>query len=292
VKKDLIKIALLYIATGCVGFFVLAMNSKLDAVYRFFIADLAMTLMIFIISTWYRNSSVYDAYWSVIPFYFVIWWLLAYGLFLSGPQIIALGLISLWSWRLTLNWARSWHGMGHEDWRYVELAATSGRFYPLVNFLGIHLFPTLMVFACIWPIFYIFISPLSSPPMMYAGLAIGLLGVVMEHLADNTLFAFRRNSAHSGKVLDKGLWGICRHPNYAGEMLFWLGIAFIGRGYGAPWYTLGGVVALWAMFILVTIPMKEKRMAQRYPAYAEYRQRTPLLLPRLFGSISKSERTI
>jgi steroid 5-alpha reductase family enzyme len=87
----------------------------------------------------------------------------------------------------------------------------------------------------------------------------------------------------SGEVLDKGLWGVCRHPNYAGEMLFWLGIALIGQGYGAPWYTLGGVVALWLMFLLITMPMKEKRMSLRYPAYAEYRQRTPLLLPFSFN---------
>jgi len=87
----------------------------------------------------------------------------------------------------------------------------------------------------------------------------------------------------SGEVLDKGLWAFCRHPNYAGEMLFWLGIALIGQGYGAPWYTLGGVAAPWLMFLLITMPMKEKRMSLRYPAYAEYRQRTPLLLPFSFN---------
>jgi steroid 5-alpha reductase family enzyme len=34
-------------------------------------------------------------------------------------MLLATAVVHFWSWRLTLNWLRSWDGLSHEDWRYV-----------------------------------------------------------------------------------------------------------------------------------------------------------------------------
>ena len=49
--------------------------------------------------------------------------------------------------RLTWNWYRQWHGLSHEDWRYVDIRKKTGRAWPLASLAGVHFFPTLIVFA-------------------------------------------------------------------------------------------------------------------------------------------------
>ena len=91
-----------------------------------FIADLIATAVIFLFSRHFRNSSFYDAYWSVIPPFIALYWLVT-GSAATPPlrEMLVLGLILYWSTRLTLNWAIHWEGLQHEDWRYAMLRERS-----------------------------------------------------------------------------------------------------------------------------------------------------------------------
>ncbi|MBK7428194.1 MAG: DUF1295 domain-containing protein [Saprospiraceae bacterium] len=276
-QQDLWVIVVIYIVIAVAGFITYIKFQSSPYLESFLIADIVMTIVAFIFSLWNRNSSVYDAYWSVIPFYFVVGWIIlepATLTFWSGLTYLTL---FIWSWRLTLNWARSWDGFQHEDWRYRNLATQTGQYYPIVNFLGIHLFPTCMVFLCMWPLFSIPAGGDVSKLLCVAGVAVATLGIYLEFISDNQLAAFRK--LKTGKMLDKGIWAKCRHPNYLGEILFWLGMAICGISFGAAWYTLIGIVALTIMFIFVSIPMKEKHMLSRYPDFAKYRKEVPLIIP-------------
>jgi steroid 5-alpha reductase family enzyme len=287
-KSSLVKIALIYMLAGAVGFVTLVLLNREEMVLKFLIADLLMTIVVFIFSLIYRNSSVYDAYWSVIPFYFVIWLLVSFVPYVSLNQYLVLGVISVWSWRLTLNWVRSWQGMHHEDWRYRDLAQKSGAWYPMVNFLGIHLFPTLIVFVCLVPVFSVFINELKYPIVFYSGLFISIAGILLEYFADNTLAKFRtRDTKKVGEVLDKGVWAWCRNPNYLGEILFWLGLAVIGISFGVLLFeALRGFMVMLLLFVFISIPMKEKHMKIRYAGFEDYRRRVPMLIP-FIGSRKK-----
>src|SRR5690606_3418581 len=111
------------------------------------IADLIATVVIFIASRIHRNSSFYDAWWSVGPPLMAAWWWFAEG---GGePARFALLAVVLlaWSVRLTGNWAYGFPGLHHEDWRYREVRARAGRFAVLGDLFGIHVVPTLQVFA-------------------------------------------------------------------------------------------------------------------------------------------------
>ncbi len=276
-QKDLLTITGIYLviaATGVLTYFHYEDRSLIES---FLFADIVMTIVAFIFSLWKRNSSVYDAYWSVIPFYFVIGWMMLEPETITIWSALIYLTISIWSWRLTLNWARSWDGFSHEDWRYRNLAKQTGTWYPIVNLLGIHLFPTVMVFLCMWPLFRIPAGGDVSVILCVAGVTVSSFGIYLEYIADNQLAAYRK--LKTGKILCSGIWATCRHPNYLGEMIFWLGMSICGIAFGASWHTLAGVAALTIMFIVVSIPMKEKHMKLRYPDFDDYAKKVPLIIP-------------
>ena len=282
--NHLMQIVFMYIIIGLSGFLSWKYMPIEGEVFRFFIAHVVMTIVCFIFSILKRNSSVYDAFWSVIPFFFCVMWVIIYAETLNIFHVLALVTVSLWSWRLTLNWARSWDGFGHEDWRYIDLAKKSGKMYPVVNFLGIHLFPTIMVFASMLPVFYIFSDATPNKIIFALGVFIALCGIGFEHFADNELFYFRkRPNPKQEEILQTGLWGSCRYPNYLGEVLFWVGLAVIGQAHHAPWFTLIGSVAMFLMIRFISIPMKEERMLKRRPHFKDYQEKTPLLIPRILN---------
>lgn len=63
-------------------------------------------------------------------------------------------LVAVWYWgiRLTGNWAYTFKGLRHEDWRYLRYREQqSPLLFHLTNFFGLNMMPTLLVFACMVP---------------------------------------------------------------------------------------------------------------------------------------------
>jgi len=248
------------------------------------VADVAATLVVFAFSFAFRNSSFYDPYWSVAPFAIGLYWALVAAPGAAAPtrQLLVLGCLALWGVRLTWNWARGWSGLAHEDWRYVDMRAQSGGLYWLVSFLAIHFFPTLIVFlACLplWPALAEGARPPGALDALGAVLCVG--GTALELFADNQLRRFRRSGPPPEAILETGLWAWSRHPNYLGEILFWVGLAVFGlAAAGLVWWAWLGVAAIVLMFRFASLPMIEKRMLARRPGYAERQRRVALLIPR------------
>ena len=59
--------------------------------------------------------------------------------------VLLLVVVSFWAIRLTANWAYTFGNLTHQDWRYTMLHEKTGVFYPIINFVGIHMVPTLVV---------------------------------------------------------------------------------------------------------------------------------------------------
>jgi steroid 5-alpha reductase family enzyme len=232
------------------------------------VADVLATLLVFAFSRRYRNSSFYDAYWSVIPplltFY---WWSQAHA-----PQLrcwLVAVLVTIWSIRLTANWVRAFPGLHHEDWRYEMFREQAGRWEFVADLVAIHLIPTLQVFAGMLPV-YVCVTRAGGDITWLTVLAfvVGLAAVALETVADVQLHRFIRDR-QPGDVLDRGLWGWSRHPNYFGEFGFWFALALFGLA-TAPadaWWLFAGALAMLAMFLGASIPMMEKRSLARRPDY-------------------------
>lgn len=187
-------------------------------------ADVVATLVIFGFSRIHRNSSFYDAYWSVIPPLLAVYWFTvdAPEYVNAGRAILVIALVWLWAVRLTANWATFWGGLKHEDWRYPLVRDRAGpRGAVWADLFGIHLFPTVQVFLGCLPIYAVMIrgaTPIGALDLVAAVVTLGAIAI--ETLADLQLHAFiaRRRG---GDFIRTGLWAWSRHPNYFGELSFW-----------------------------------------------------------------------
>jgi steroid 5-alpha reductase family enzyme len=239
------------------------------------LADLVATVVVFVFSRAYNNSSVYDPYWSVAPP------VLALGLTQgwSPRALLILTIITIYAVRLTWNWARGWSGLGHEDWRYVDIRNKTGRLYWPAAFFGLHFFPSVMVFLGCLPLVYALGTGQPEVGLLDAVAALVTLGAIaIEGAADNQLRAYRQ-AQHGTGICDQGLWRYSRHPNYFGELSFWLGLFLFGQAVGAPLWTGVGIVAMIGLFVGASIPMAEKRSLARRPHYAEHQRTTSMLIP-------------
>lgn len=247
-------------------------------------ADIVATLVIFGFSWRYRNSSFYDAYWSVIPPLLAVYWYLenAAAEVNGARAAIVIGLVWLWAIRLTANWATFWGGLQHEDWRYPLVREKAGKAGAIwADLFGIHLFPTIQVFLGCLPIYAVMTlgqAPLGGLDALAVAVTLG--AILIETVADLQLHAFiaRREP---GTFIRSGLWSWSRHPNYFGELSFWWGLMLFGLACApsqAGWIVLGSL-AMTAMFWFASIPLMDKRSVGRRPAYAAYMREVSALVP-------------
>jgi steroid 5-alpha reductase family enzyme len=275
-------VALTY-ALAALAAWAVGATSNTHPLLRTLEADVAATLVVFALSMVVGNASLYDPYWSVAPAVIVPAWLLWPAGDVTARQIVLLLLVLAWATRLTLNWARSWQGLRHEDWRYAQLRTERPSWLPfwLVNLTGIQLVPTLIVFAALlpaWPA-----TTVTDRPWGWLDIVATLVtaaAILLETTADRQLHRFAGNPANRGEIIDEGLWHLSRHPNYVGEMTFWWGVWLFALA-AAPswWWTVIGPLAMVALFAFVSVPLMDRRSLARRPAYADHMRRVPALVP-------------
>lgn len=238
------------------------------------LADIIATAVTFIFSLIFSNASVYDPYWSVQPIVIVLAFLLTAKFSVAG--LVMAIVVCAWGVRLTANWAYTFKSLRHQDWRYTMLKEKTKNAYPLVNFLGIHLFPTLVVYLCVMPAVQVITTPVTLNIGYFIFLAVSLLAVVLQTVSDIQMQAFRKN--RTTPFIRVGLWKHSRHPNYLGEILMWWGVALSAVCVLKIWYLITGAVVNTVMFLVVSIPMADKRQSRK-DGYDEYKRQTRILLP-------------
>ena len=288
----LLHMTLAYVVTLGVGWITLLALGQ-SPIWDMFWADIAATVAIFIFSRLYKNSSFYDAYWSVIPPLIALYWALeataieataieATAVAVDGTRAwLVIVLVWLWGIRLTVNWATYWPGLEHEDWRYGPIKTNACKWNALADFSAIHLFPTVIVFVACLPI-YAAVAMDARPLnwLDYVAAAVTALAIIIELLSDIQLHRFLAHRKE-GEIMKTGLWAYSRHPNYFGEWLFWAGLALFGIAAvpSAWWWVLPGAIAMLVMFLVASIPMIDKRSVERRPEYEAHMARVSGFVP-------------
>jgi steroid 5-alpha reductase family enzyme len=274
-------VGIAYVIAVLVASTVLKLLRELHPLLALAAADTAATVTVFVFSRAFDNTSVYDPYWSVAPPLIALWLVLEPGgARFDLRQVLVLALTFAYGARLTFNWARGWAGLKHEDWRYADFRQKTGKAYWLVSFWALHFFPTVMVFLGILPLLGALqtgAAPFNALDVVAAVVTAG--AIVIETVADEQLRNFRRAKREAGDICNVGLWSWSRHPNYFGELSFWVGLFLFGLAGGAPLWTGVGAVAMVALFVGASIPMAEKRSLARRPHYAEHQKRVSMLIP-------------
>ena len=268
-------LTVVYLVATAVGVVVYLWLGDMPTWAKLLIADIVATVATFLCSVVFKNASVYDPYWSVAPI--VIVYAFLWNTEITAAKLLMVIAVTLWGVRLTANWAYTFHGLNHQDWRYTMLQEKTGALYPFVNFLGIHLVPTLVVYACVLPVVYL----LEGNPSLNAGTVIffvcALGAATLQGVADCQMHRFRK-SGRGGFIRD-GLWKYSRHPNYLGEISMWWSVAlFAVCSLGFSWVYLFGAAANTCLFLFISIPLAEGRQARK-EGFADYKKQTRMLLP-------------
>jgi steroid 5-alpha reductase family enzyme len=247
-----------------------------------FIADVIATVVIFAFSRAFKNSSFYDAYWSVIPPLFLLYWWFTRE---TDTQTLRYVLVSIvvwyWACRLTFNWAKHWEGLGHEDWRYPIVKQKFPKVEIFSDFFGIHFFPTIQVFLGMLPMYAaVALSNKAVGWLDYVAFAVGVTAVSIQLIADRQLHQFIA-TRKPGQIIDTGLWSWSRHPNYFGEICFWLSLALFGLSAYPEgwWWQIIGFTSMLIMFLTASIPLMETRSLERRPQYQDIINRVSMLVP-------------
>jgi steroid 5-alpha reductase family enzyme len=117
------------------------------------------------------------------------------------------------------------------------------------------------------------------------GFVVSIFGLILESIADSQKSAQKKE--RPDMVATKGLYKMCRCPNYLGEIIFWTGVFISGV---TTYATVGQwITAVLAYVCIVYIMFNgaqrlEKRQMARYGAneeYNTYADKTPIIIPLL-----------
>lgn len=202
----------------------------------------------------------------------------------SIRQVLVAVLALLWALRLGIHIAVR-TARGGDDPRYKQLREEWGRAFRrrLFWFLQIQALAALALAVSI-----MLAAHNPAPGLRFSdwlGVAVLIVAVLGESIADRQLSAFRSDPANKGKVCDVGLWAISRHPNYFFEWLGWLAYAIIAidlaGAYHWGWLALAGpFVMYWLLVHASGIPPLEAHMLRsRGKTFRDYQQRVNAFWP-------------
>ena len=239
-----------------------------------------LALLTWIASLVRHDASLVDRMWSLMIAGPTVVYALQIG-WNSVRAVAMLALVLAWGVRLAAYITRRNWGHG-EDRRYQEIRA---RNQPHFAFKSLYLiFALQMVLA--WIVSMPTLAALAGDgafgALDVAGIAIALAGFLFEAIGDAQMAAFKRDPAHKGQVMDRGLWRYTRHPNYFGETCLWWGIWLVALGAGgaaAIWTVLSPLVMTVLLLKVSGVALLEKDIAERRPAYRDYIARTNAFIP-------------
>lgn len=227
-----------------------------------------------------RNAGIVDAIWAACMGASALF----YATVGSGSLIARLGVAMLggaWGFRL------SWHILARllgesEDGRYRYLREywrdDQGRFF--VFFQAQALLTALFSL----PFYAVALNHKDGVTLWCCvGIAVWLVSVAGESIADLQLARFRGDPNNKGKTCRSGLWRYSRHPNYFFEWLHWFSYVFLAIGTPLPIWSLsllGPVLMLVSLRWVTGIPFVEAQaLRSRGEDYRDYQSTTSAFVP-------------
>jgi len=168
-----------------------------------------------------------------------------------------------------------------EDGRYQRLRAHWHE-HTQLKFFGFFQAQALLIAIFAIPFLIVALTPAPLPlPALLAAIAVWLLAVGGEALADRQLAVWRADPAHRGRTCRAGLWRYSRHPNYFFEWLHWWSYPLLAWGSPEWWLTLlGPALMLYTLLKVTGIPYTEQQaLASRGDDYRAYQRSTSAFIP-------------
>jgi steroid 5-alpha reductase family enzyme len=138
-------------------------------------------------------------------------------------------------------------------------------------------------FVAVWILFIYLVLSLTCAANVHPlgiaagiGIALFLLGSWMNSWAEYQRHLWKQLPQNHGHLYTGGLFRLCRHPNYLGDMLSFSGLAMIAGQWIAA--TIPAIMLLG--FVFGSIPMLDAHLADHYgQEFTAYAHRTRKLFP-------------
>ncbi|BDZ42011.1 hypothetical protein GCM10025865_13100 [Paraoerskovia sediminicola] len=135
------------------------------------------------------------------------------------------------------------------DDRFDELKTSWPRF--LVTWTVQGLWVTLTAAAA-----WVAITAESRPAfdwLAWVGVALWVLGLGVEAVADAQKSRFKADPANEGRFIRTGLWSRSRHPNYFGEIVLWVGVAVVAAPAFVGWQWVAIISPVFVTLLLLRV---------------------------------------
>lgn len=229
-----------------------------------------------------KDASIIDIFWG---FGFVtIAWFYYYSLDNQGVRpLLICGLVTIWGLRLSIHLAIRNVGKG-EDYRYQAWREANGNNWWWLSFFRVFLLQGLILWIISSPLLLAMISPYQNLQVLdYVGVMLFSVGFFFEAIGDWQLTQFKKNPANKGKVLQTGLWGITRHPNYFGDALLWWGFFCFSLSNPSGWqYVFSPVFMTFLLMNVSGVALLEQKLNKTKTDYQEYREKVPAFFPKIW----------
>ena len=171
-----------------------------------------------------------------------------------------------------------------KDGRFDTIKTSFSQFFMTWTLQG------MWVFICSSAALVAIANPAGVPIniVFMIGLALFILGFVVEIIADNQKSAFRSIPENKDVFINEGLWARSRHPNYFGEITLWTGITVMGISTfeGMNYLALFSPIFSYLLLNYVSgVRMLEHRGQKKWghlDAYKTYKESTPKFIPKIF----------
>jgi steroid 5-alpha reductase family enzyme len=199
-----------------------------------------------------------------------------------GSLIIGIA-ITLWAIRLGSFLFMRIH-KDKKDGRFDSIKTSFSQFFMTWTLQG------MWVFICSSAALVAIANPTGVPIniVFIIGLALFILGFVVEIIADNQKSVFRSIPENKDVFINEGLWARSRHPNYFGEITLWTGITVMGISTfeGMNYLALFSPIFSYLLLNYVSgVRMLEYRGQKKWghlDAYKTYKESTPKFIPKIF----------
>jgi steroid 5-alpha reductase family enzyme len=237
------------------------------------------SLIAWTISLRLRDASIADICWG-LGFVLLAWTSSWFAEFTAGRAALIVALASSWGLRLSLHLL--WRKWGEaEDRRYAAMRSRGAAHFWWRSLFSVFLLQAVLIWFVALPAQVAVWRDEQSPWSWLdgVGVVIWLIGFCFEAVGDWQLARFQSHASNRDRVMDKGLWGYTRHPNYFGDFCVWWGVYLIAASGGAA-ATVASPALMSLLLLRVSgVSLLERTIVERRPGYAEYQRRVNAFFP-------------